>query len=55
MAQHGPALDLTDEDLERLAEITEQDILTTQQRWARLTDQWATNLLLAESTGGDNA
>lgn len=42
-------LDLSDEDLDRLAEITEQDIILAQRFAARNMEQLYKNLLLAES------
>ena len=42
-------LDLSDEDLDRLAEITEQDIILAQRFAARNMEQRYKNLLLAES------
>ena len=44
----GEPLDLTDEDLDALAEITEADILRAQQRWQRSVDKRYKNLLLAD-------
>jgi hypothetical protein len=42
-------LNLSDEDLDRLAEITEQDIVTANQFITRSLDPRYKNLLLAES------
>lgn len=42
-------LDLSDEDLDRLAEITERDIILAQRFAARNMEQRYKNLLLAES------
>lgn len=42
-------LNLSDEDLDRLAEITEQDIILAQRFAARNMEQRYKNLLLAES------
>jgi hypothetical protein len=50
--QLGQPLDLSDEDLDRMSEITETDILKTEQAWERAVPAWAKNLLLAESQGG---
>lgn len=50
MAQPDLApLNLSDEDLDRLAEITEQDIILAQRFAARNMEQLYKNLLLAES------
>jgi hypothetical protein len=54
MAELGKALALTDEDLDRLAEVTEEDILKTNNRWVQVSSRWAKNLLVAESAGGEN-
>lgn len=48
----GPALNLTDEQLDQLAEITEEDILETNRLWSASVPQWAVNLLLAEQVNG---
>ena len=48
MAELGPALVLTDEDLDRLAEITEEDVIHANISWVALSSRWAKNLLLAE-------
>lgn len=49
----GPSLNLSDEELDRLAEITEADIIATQREWERAVERWAVNLLLVkESTDG---
>lgn len=50
----GKPLDLTDEDLDALAEITEADILRAQQRWQRSADPQYKNLLLAEEEEPDD-
>lgn len=48
MAQDLTPLDLSDEDLEILAEITDQDLITAQQFIAKALDPKYRNLLLAE-------
>lgn len=45
----GKALHLTDEELTRLAEITDEDIARTNERWQKYANRWARNLLLAEA------
>lgn len=49
MAQDLTPLNLSDEDLDRLAEITEQDIVEAQRFIARHLDKRYKNLLLAQS------
>ena len=56
MPKLGPALVLTDEELEELAEIDDEDILRVNAKWRKWVDRWAANLLLAsqpESTKTD--
>ena len=48
MATNLTPLNLSDEDLDRLAEITEQDIMEAQRFIARHLDAQYKNLLLAE-------
>ena len=52
MAELGSALVLTDEDLDRLAEITEEDVVQTNISWTSFASRWAKNLLLAEGPYG---
>jgi hypothetical protein len=47
MAQELKALDLSDEDLNRLSEITEQDIIISNRLIAKALDKRFKNLLLA--------
>jgi len=54
MAELGKALALTDEDLDKLAEVTEEDILETNNRWVQVSSRWAKNLLVAKPAGGEN-
>lgn len=49
MAQDLIPVSLSDEDLDRLAEITEQDIILAQRFAARNMERLYKNLLLAES------
>lgn len=44
----GKALPLTDKELDKLAEITEEDIERTNKRWAALAPKAFANILLAE-------
>ena len=44
----GPALNLSDEELDRLAEITQLDIMLVNAKWVEIAPSWAKNLLLAE-------
>ncbi len=48
MPKLGPALNLTDKELDEAAEITEEDILKAQERWVKTVGGWAKNLLIAE-------
>ena len=52
MAELGSALVLTDEDLDRLAEIKEEDVINTNIAWTSFASRWAKNLLLAEGPYG---
>lgn len=49
------ALKLTDDDLDRLAEITESDILKTQQAWEKSVKPKHKNLLLAEDQNANRS
>lgn len=49
MAKLGQKLQLTEADLDELAEITEEDIERTNELWIQFADTWAKNLLLAEA------
>lgn len=48
MAKLGKPLNLTNDQLDEAAEITEKDLLKTQKRWEKTANRWAKNLLLAE-------
>lgn len=48
MAKLGKPLNLTNDELDQLAEITEEDIQRANERWQKTVRAWARNLLLAE-------
>ena len=48
MAKLGPALKLTNDELDELAIITEEDVERTTERWILTVASWARNILLAE-------
>ena len=55
MADLGKPLVFTNQELEELAEITEEDILRTNEKWRKWTKPWARNLLTTEQAeNGDN-
>lgn len=48
MPKLGKALNLTNDQLDEAAEITEEDVKRAQKAWAKSVNRWAKNLLLAE-------
>lgn len=44
----GKPLDLTDAELDRLAEVTDEDIERTFEKWQKYAPRWARNILVAE-------
>ena len=49
----GKTLELTEEEIEFFAEVTEEDIIQTQNAWRLTVSMWAKNLLLATEESGD--
>lgn len=49
MPKTGPALKLTNDELDKLAEITEEDVELVNKEWKRAVPAWARNLLVANA------
>ena len=52
MAKLGPPLNLTNDQLDELAEITEEDILRVNEKWQKTVSSVIRNLLVAEVIEG---
>ena len=52
MAKLGPPLNLTNDQLDELAEITEEDILRVNEKWQKTVPSVIRNLLVAEVIEG---